>query len=173
MNLEVTVAVRIGARSRNGGGHIQSASEGTSDSGDLRDLCHLGVVGVKMQSERSARQKDTFRQCGAGFEAGGGVAMNDGSIVRGEMTAGMLDGGRERVPVNSSRGDSFGRGQDGVKIVDFKISVDGERGEFAAGVAGKARPAVNRKGQFRRSVGPFQERRPLPDVMAGEGEAQR
>jgi len=46
------------------------------------------------------------------------------------------------------RADAFGRRQDSVEVVDFEISADGKRGEFTAGVAGKARPAVNRKGQI-------------------------
>src|SRR5437899_4524958 len=43
VNLEVTIAMRIGARTRNGGGHIQSARKGTSDSGHLREFGYIGI----------------------------------------------------------------------------------------------------------------------------------
>src|ERR1700674_784892 len=149
VNLEVTIAVRTGARTRNSGRHIQSASKGTSSSGQLRKLGHVGIAGVKVQSKRSALRKPTVRQRGTGVEARRRVAVNERAIVRGKMTAGVLNGRRECVPVNSSCGDAFGCRQDRVKVVDLEISADGKRGEFAAGIAGKARPAVDRKGQIR------------------------
>src|ERR1700686_607705 len=128
VNLEMTIAMRIGERTRNGGGHIQSASKGTSNSGQLRQPRHVGIAGVKVQSKRSAHRKSTVRQRGTGVEARRGVAMDERAIVRGEMTAGVLNGGRECVPVNSSSGAAFGRRQDSVKVVDFEISADGKRG---------------------------------------------
>ncbi len=77
VNLEVTIPVRIGARTRNGGGHIQSASEGTSDAGQLRKFRHVSIAGVKVQSKRSALRKCTVRQRGTGVEARRGVAVNE------------------------------------------------------------------------------------------------
>ena len=140
--------MRIGARTRNGGGHIQCAGKWTSDAGQLRQLGYVGIAGVKVHSKGSAHRKSTVRQRGTGVESRRGVAVNERAIARGEMIAGVLDGGRECVPVNSSRGHAFSCRQDSVKVVDFEISADGKRGEFAAGIAGNARPAVDREGQI-------------------------
>ena len=77
MNLEVAIPVRIGARARNGGGHTQSAGQGTSSAGQLRNLRQVGVAGVKVESKRSALRKGTIRQRGTGVEARRGVAVNE------------------------------------------------------------------------------------------------
>ena len=172
VKLEVSISVGTGARARNGDGHIEIASQRLSDSGQLRNLRQIGVAQVKVQSKGSALGQYAACQRGTDVEVRRGVAMNEGPIVSGEMIARILDSGGECVPVKNSCGNSFGRRQGRVKVVDFKISANGRRREFAAGVAGKARPAVNGKGQIPGSVGRFDERRPLPQVMAGEREAQ-
>src|SRR5437879_3758169 len=106
----------------------------------------LGVGPAKVG--RVEVRTPSVRERGTGVEARRGVAVNERAIACGEMIAGVLDGGRECVPVNSSRGHAFGCRQDSVEVVDFEISADGKRGEFAAGIAGNARPAVDREGQI-------------------------
>src|SRR5258708_8231639 len=130
-NFEVTIAVRVGARARYIGGDIQGAGIGTGNSGQLCPLRHVRLEPVKLQSQGSGLRKSASREGSAGVEAHRGVAMNERAVVRGEMTAGILKGRREGIPVNRTRSDVFGRRQDRVKIVDFEISVDGKRGESA------------------------------------------
>jgi hypothetical protein len=78
--------------------------------------------------------------------------MNERPIARGEMIAGVLEAGGERIPVNHARRDRFAsaamlRRQGGIKVVDFEISAERKIGKFAAGIAIEARPAVNGEGQ--------------------------
>src|SRR5208337_1212712 len=49
VKIEVSIAVRTGACARNGDGHIESASQRLSDSGQLRDFREAGVAHVKVQ----------------------------------------------------------------------------------------------------------------------------
>src|SRR5208282_3505318 len=160
------------------GGHIQSAGDRLRNFGQSKNLAHVRVAKVNVKSERSVLRKLALSERGAGIKVPRGVAMNDGPVVRGEMIGGELDGSGECIPVNNFGGDLLVRRHDGVKVVDFEIAGDGKRGEFAAGVAGKTRPAVNRKGQVRRAIvrraiGRFEERRPFSQVVAGERESER
>src|SRR5271157_5704302 len=99
--------------------------------------------------------------------------MNEGTIAGGEVVAGVLQSGGECINMNRLRGDSFGGGQSGVKVVDFEIPAGGKRRESAAGIAGKACPSVNCKRQILRPINGFEQRRPFLQVVAGERESQR
>src|ERR1019366_3733285 len=74
VKLEVSISMRIGARTRNGGGQIESASKRRLNSSQLNKLRHIGVADVKVQSKRSTLRKCTPCQWGTGVEVRRGVA---------------------------------------------------------------------------------------------------
>src|SRR5450631_1691001 len=172
-NLNVSIAVRIETCARDAGRHIESAGKRLVNSGQLNQLRHVSVAKVEVQGKWFALQKHAACELSTGVKAGGSVAMNERAIMSCEMTIGELDGGGERVPVDRSGGDSFGCGQNSLKVIDFEISTDGKGRESAAGAAGQARPAVNRKGQISRSITGFEQWCPFLQVVASEREAQR
>src|SRR5208282_317612 len=164
----MSVAVGIGFGTRKSCGYIHRPGQRLRSPGELSEVGQVAVAEVKVQSERIVLVKGIAREFGAYVEVGSGVPMNERTIPRREMTAGVLDGGSNGVPVHHSRRGALACRQSGIKIVDFEISGEGDSRKFAARGAGKIRPAVNRKGQVWRTVCRFQQRRPFLQVVAGE-----
>ena len=130
---------------------VQNAAYWLLKSCELSEFSHVDVAQVKMQRKWIVFPKCSTLKFGVGVEVRRTVAVKKRPIVGGKMTAGVLHGGGERIPVNHLRSDAPRGRQSGIKVINFKISIDRKRGELPAGVARKACPAVNGKGRLRRS----------------------
>ena len=119
----MSIPVRIVGRARHSGRQIQSAGEPLRNSGQLSNLSHVGVAQIKVQIKGSVLRRYIPFKVGTDVEVRRSVTVNKGPIASREVTAGILDSARECVPMNRTRGDTRGRRQNGVKVVDFKIRV--------------------------------------------------
>src|ERR1700691_3575003 len=127
-NLEMPVAVGVGTGTRNGGSHVHHTGKGLGHSHKFRGLRYVCVAKIEMQSEGGIHWNDVTGKSHAGVEVCSGVAMNQGSVVGGEVVARILYSGGKRIPMNASRRIFCGRRQGSVEVVGFEISADRNRG---------------------------------------------
>src|SRR5882757_3753535 len=167
VNLNVPLTRLLRSRARHMKRQIAHSANGLLESRQLSNLSYVAVVHIDTQSERRSRLRCAGDQSGIQVEACASSAVQQDTVVSGKALAGILDGGRKRIPVNRlCRALRAGRNH-GVEIIDFQVSIYRHKGQPAGQNAVERCPSVDRERQTAGPVGGLKQRPPFFQVMTG------
>src|SRR5215470_5923911 len=92
--------------------------------------------------------------------------VHQSAVVNADIVGGVLHRAGQGVPVNHALRKVTGGRQRGLKIIDFKISIQRQRRRFAARCTTERGKAMNREGYTLRAIRRLYQRPYLSEVVA-------